>query len=113
VVPVLGTSLRQEIEDLLIRAGLRLPANRIEGTSFLTVRRILLETDAIGFRSALVAAEDERLKALPHTLISLRSVVGITTVAGRTLGPTSYELIRHMRGAVLDTERSLRRQDQG
>jgi DNA-binding transcriptional LysR family regulator len=104
VLPVLGTSLRPEVEDLLLRVGLRLPANRVECTSFLTVRRVLMQTDAVGILSALVAAEDEQLAALPASLLSLRSTVGITTVAGRTLGPTAHELRRHLRRAVAEVE---------
>ena len=107
VLPVEGTSLRPELEELLLRSGLRLPVNRVECTSFLTVRQILLQSDAIGMLSTLVVAEDARLRPLPQSLLPLRGTVGVTTVAGRTLSPTAQEFVRHLDRAVADVKRWL------
>jgi DNA-binding transcriptional LysR family regulator len=107
VLPVEGTSLRPELEELLLRSGLRLPVNRVECTSFLTVRQILLQSDAIGLLSTLVVAEDARLRPLPQSLLPLRGTVGVTTVAGRTLSPTAQEFVRHLDRAVADVKRWL------
>jgi DNA-binding transcriptional LysR family regulator len=100
VLPVAGTSLRREMEELLVSQGLRLPANRVECTSFLTVRQLLLRADAIGLLPALVAAEDPLLAPLGLPVPSLHRAVGATTAAGRTLSPAAQIMLSHLQDAV-------------
>lgn len=95
VVPVVGTWLRQELEELLASKGLGLPANRVECTSYLTLHRLIVTTDAIGLLPTLVVAEDSRMRALAQ-FSGLRQTIGVTNVAARTLTPTADELLRHL-----------------
>lgn len=107
VLPVTGTSLRREIEELLLRHGLRLPTNRVECTSFLTVHQLLLETNAIGLLPALVVAEDRLLTPLRLPMPSLHRPVGATTAAGRTINPAAQLMLSHLEYAVAHVGRIL------
>lgn len=100
IVPVAGTSLRPEMEELLLREGLSLPNNRVECTSFLVMRQVLLQTDAVALLPVLVAMEDPRLAPLQLPMHSLPSTVGVTTEAWRTLSPAAQALLSHLELAV-------------
>lgn len=95
VIPVVGTWLRQELEELLASKGLGLPVNRVECTSYLTLHRLIVTTDAIGLLPTLVVTEDARMRALAQ-FSGLRQTIGVTSVASRTLTPTAAELLRHL-----------------
>ncbi|MFF4473628.1 LysR family transcriptional regulator [Streptomyces sp. NPDC001599] len=48
MLPGAQTALRRESEELFGRHGFALPLNRVETTSFLTIRQLLLETYVVG-----------------------------------------------------------------
>jgi len=107
VLPVTETVLRQELEEVFLRAELPLPPNRVECTSILTLRELLVETDAIAALPMLIAREDEQLALLPITLEPLRRTVGVTTAAHGRLSPSAqalldqlHEVARALGGAV-------------
>lgn len=95
VIPVVGTWLRQELEELFARAGLGLPVNRVECTSYLTLHQLIVSTDTIGVLPNLVVTEDPRMRALAR-LSELRQTIGVTTVSGRALTPSAAELLRQL-----------------
>lgn len=95
VVPVRGTWLRQEFEELLARRGLGLPVNRIECTSYLTVHQLIVSTEVIGLLPALVATEDPRMQTVAR-LSGLSQTVGVTTVDGRVLPPAAQAFLAHL-----------------
>ena len=70
-------------------------ANRVECTSYLTLHRLIITTDAIGLLPTLVVAEDSRMRALAQ-FSELRQTIGVTSVAARTLTPTAAELLGHL-----------------
>ncbi|MFC9787120.1 LysR substrate-binding domain-containing protein [Rhodococcus sp. NPDC127528] len=102
ILPGTETALRRELEEFFARNGMRLPQNRVEATSFLTVRRLLLETDMIAVLPSLIARDDTRLTTLPVTLDPIGHSVGITTSAGRTLSPSAEALVRHLRQSSVE-----------
>lgn len=93
ILPGVETVLRRELEEFFARNGVALPANRVEATSFLTVRQLLLETDMIAVLPGLIARDDARLTTLPLPLDPIGHSVGITRSAGRTLSPSADALV--------------------
>ncbi|MBF6468683.1 LysR family transcriptional regulator [Nocardia beijingensis] len=93
ILPGVETSLRRELEEFFVRHGLDLPRNRVEVTSFLTVRKLLIENDFIAALPSLIAAEDSRLHALTVPLDTVGHSVGITTATTRALSPSAAALI--------------------
>ncbi|MCF2529621.1 LysR substrate-binding domain-containing protein [Yinghuangia sp. KLBMP8922] len=96
ILPLEQTTLRGELEGLFDRSGLPLPADRVECTSILTVRALLLATDMIAALPELVISGDDQLAALPVPLESVRRTVGTTLVADRTSTPAVREFLRHL-----------------
>ncbi|MEV6527617.1 LysR substrate-binding domain-containing protein [Longispora sp. NPDC051575] len=98
ILPLTQTALRQELEQVLARHGLELPADRVECTSILTMRALLVETDMIAALPGLVVSTDERLVALPVELESVRRAVGVTLLSERLLTPSAGLMLEHLRG---------------
>ncbi|SDY17947.1 DNA-binding transcriptional regulator, LysR family [Saccharopolyspora shandongensis] len=97
ILPGVETALRRELEEFFTRHGVPLPENRVECTSFLTVRHLLLETDVIAALPTLIPREDMRLTTLPVTLEHVGHSVGITLSAGRRLSPSGLALVTELR----------------
>lgn len=93
ILPGVETALRRELEEFFARNSLSLPENRVEATSFLTVRQLLLETDMVAVLPSLIPRDDVRLTTLPITLDPIGHSVGITLSAGRTLSPSASALV--------------------
>ncbi|MEW1699660.1 LysR substrate-binding domain-containing protein [Streptomyces sp. NPDC093249] len=108
ILPVEQTALRQEIGALFVDRGLSLPADRVECTSILTMRALLLQTDMVALLPELVLRDDEHLAPLPVELPSVGRTVGITEAAHRTRTPALEALLRH-----LEEEASLLRETLG
>lgn len=96
ILPGAETSLRRELEEFFVRHGLDLPRNRVEVTSFLTVRKLLIENDFVAALPSLIAAEDSRLHPISVPLDTVGHSVGITTSATRTLSPSTVALIESL-----------------
>ncbi|MER5769735.1 LysR substrate-binding domain-containing protein [Streptomyces sp. NPDC001985] len=102
ILPVEQTALRQELGALFVDRGLALPADRVECTSILTMRALLLQTDMVALLPELVLRDDEHLAALPVGLPSVGRTVGTTEAAHRTRTPALRSLLHHLdREAVL------------
>jgi len=97
VLPVQQTDLRHQFEDMLAEAGLPLPADRVECSSMMITRYLLVETDAIAVLPMLVAEHDEKLSVLPVRLPSLRHPVGLIRVADRWVSPAVQLLVAQLR----------------
>ncbi|WP_234312395.1 LysR substrate-binding domain-containing protein [Streptomyces griseus] len=108
ILPVEQTALRQELGALFVERGLSLPADRVECTSILTMRALLLQTDMVALLPELVLRDDEQLAALPVELPSVGRTVGVTEAAHRTRTPALEALLRH-----LDEEAALLRASLG
>lgn len=96
IVPGTATALRGELEQFFLRHNVTLPENRIECTSILTVRNLLLETDVIAALPLLIAADDPRIKILPLPLDSISHNVGVTRPAHYPPSPSAQALLDHL-----------------
>ncbi|MFE5548269.1 LysR substrate-binding domain-containing protein [Streptomyces sp. NPDC056534] len=96
ILPVEQTALRQELGALFSDRGLALPADRVECTSILTMRALLLQTDMVALLPELVLRADEQLAALPVELPSVGRTVGTTEAAHRTRTPALQALLHHL-----------------
>ncbi|WP_125035139.1 LysR substrate-binding domain-containing protein [Nocardioides sp. LS1] len=96
ILPLEQTSLRAELETLFVHEGLDLPTNRVECTSILTLRELLLHTDSVAALPSLIATE-QGLRPLRTKLQSIRRAVGVTTSANRPLSPATNALLAELR----------------
>jgi DNA-binding transcriptional LysR family regulator len=94
ILPGRETSLRGELEEFFARHGIPLPANRVETTSFLTVRQLLLGTDVIAALPSLITRDDNRITRLSIPLDLVGHSVGLTVSKTRRLSPAAEALIR-------------------
>ncbi|GAB7004991.1 hypothetical protein JCM18899A_24640 [Nocardioides sp. AN3] len=108
VIPVEQTTLRRELEDVFLHEGVPLPANRIECTSILTLRELLVTTDFIATLPMLIATQDDKLRVINTRLTAIRRAVGVTRPAGGPLSPAAQALLSHLsqQAAGLDPENS-------
>ncbi|MGW6455902.1 LysR substrate-binding domain-containing protein [Streptomyces sp. NPDC055078] len=97
ILPGTETALRRELEEFFIRHGVAPPANRIECTSFLTVRQLLVETHVVAALPSLIGHGDPRLARLPVPLESIGHSVGVTLPADRPPGPSARKLLATLR----------------
>jgi DNA-binding transcriptional LysR family regulator len=96
VLPGAETALRGELEQVLLRHDLPLPANRIECTSILILRSLLVETDMIAALPMLIASDDPALAILPVSLEPMSHTVGITQPAARAASPAARALLDYL-----------------
>lgn len=102
VLPVAETALRRELEAAFLREGLPLPADRVECTSILTTRHLLLHSDSIAALPELITYGEPGLCHLPIALRSISSAVGITEAADRAPSPATRALADCLRAIAAD-----------
>lgn len=102
ILPGAETALRGELEEFFVRNATELPENRVECTSFLTVRQLLVETDSVAVLPGLIGRDDPRLTTLPLSLAPIGHSVGITLPAGRPLSPSAQALLSALRSTAGD-----------
>lgn len=103
ILPVARTVLRSELEQLFLEQGVPLPVDRIECTSILTLRQLLVSTDVIAALPLFIVTQDDGLRVLPTGLGSIRRSVGVTRNTTHPPAPAADTLLRHLReeGAAL------------
>lgn len=97
IFPVTQTALRAELEAVFFQEGLPLPPDRVECTSMLTLRHLLVSTDVIAALPMFIAADDRQLRLLPTPLSSIRRSVGVTMAKDRVPSPAAAALLVHLR----------------
>jgi DNA-binding transcriptional LysR family regulator len=97
IFPVAQTALRAELEAVFFQEGLPLPADRVECTSMLTLRNLLVSTDVIAALPMFIAVDDRELRILPTALSSIRRSVGVTLPKDRAPSPAAAALLVHLR----------------
>ncbi len=97
IIPVAQTALRAELEAIFVEQGLDLPEDRVECTSMLTLRQLLVSTDTIAALPMFIATQDDAVRLLPTGLSSIRRSVGVTIGAGRPLSPAARVLLQFLR----------------
>ena len=110
-LPGTETALRGELEQTFLRADLPLPANRIECTSILTLRNLLIETDTVAALPMLIAADDSALSLLPVSLESMSHTVGVTRPAERPISPAAQALLVHLEDVAAQMRTGLTARD--
>lgn len=93
ILPGSETILRRELEEFFARHDLELPQNRIEATSFLTIRKLLMVDNFVAALPSLIAADARNLQPLAVPLDNIGHSVGITTASSRALSPSAVALI--------------------
>ncbi|WP_159537623.1 LysR family transcriptional regulator [Aeromicrobium sp. 9AM] len=101
ILPGPDTVLRGELEAYFLEQGFEVPRNRVETTSFLTARQLMLETEHVAVMPELIAREDPRISRLPISLEPIGHSVGLTLSAERQLNPASTAMIAALRNAAL------------
>ncbi|WP_326565141.1 LysR substrate-binding domain-containing protein [Amycolatopsis rhabdoformis] len=96
LLPGRPTALRDELDELFARQGIALPRNVIECSTILTMRSILIRTDAVSPMPLLVGTADEALAPLPIRLDTVPRAIGITTLVGREPSASARLLIAHL-----------------
>lgn len=97
IIPVEQTALRAELEFAFLREGASMPGNRVECTSMLTLRHLLLTTNSVAALPLFVSRTDDKLKVIDTPLRDIRRSVGVTTPADRALTPAAEALLANLR----------------
>jgi len=79
ILPVAQTQLRGELEAAFAREGVELPQNRVETTSILTLRSLIVSSKYIGVLPELIARDDRQLRLLPTPLEGVSRTVGVSS----------------------------------
>lgn len=103
-VPGRETALREELETFLRVRHRALPQDRVETTSFLTSRRLLLEADFVSVLPESIAADDPRFVFLPHPLDAVGDTVGLVYATNARLSPATQALVRALVEAAAEVE---------
>ncbi|WP_137844740.1 LysR substrate-binding domain-containing protein [Microbacterium sp. 2FI] len=97
IFPVAQTALRAELEAVFFHEGLPLPADRVECTSMLTLRNLLISTDVIAALPMFIAVDDAELRILDTPLSSIRRSVGVTMLKDRAPSAPAAAILTHLR----------------
>lgn len=103
VLPPPWASLRVKIEQTFFRHGLNPPVDIIETSSFLALSTFVQERDAAGFLARSVALHFQKqglFDVLPIEVPIELPPIGLITVRGRRLTPSSEQLIACLRLTV-------------
>jgi DNA-binding transcriptional LysR family regulator len=89
IVPVAQIALRAELERVFESQHVAFPVNRVECTSVLTLRQLLIASDMVTVLPHFVATQDPALKALSTRVLPLRRSVGVTVSTERPGSPAT------------------------
>jgi DNA-binding transcriptional LysR family regulator len=109
ILPGAQTELRRELDALFRDIDADLPDNRIDCTSLLTVRALLMETQGVAALPSTIADADPDLEVLPIELRNITRHVGVTLRASRHLSPSAAALLEHLQAAAIDLRESASR----
>ncbi|GAA4679587.1 LysR substrate-binding domain-containing protein [Gordonia humi] len=97
ILPGVETALRSELEKAFTRHAIPLPAQRVEATSYLTVRELLRATEMVAVLPSLIGRSDSNLCPLAVDLSAISHSVGLTVAADRSFSPSAAALIAALR----------------
>lgn len=92
VVPPSGTALRADLEAYLARHGQSMPRNRVETSLYLTIRRLLAESDTLAVVPRRIVADDP-VRVLPVELDGVSTTLGVTRMRERRLSPAAQHFM--------------------
>ncbi|MEU0463843.1 LysR substrate-binding domain-containing protein [Amycolatopsis sp. NPDC006131] len=93
ILPGPGTQLRLALDTEFSSRALPPPADLIECSTFLTIREILLATDAVAPLPLLIARRDEHLAVLPTPLAGVAASMGVAQLADASVGENARALL--------------------
>ena len=96
ILPVSQTRLRSEIEQVFLRHDIPLPQNRVECTSILTLRSLMLASPYVAALPQLIASADLALALLPINLEGVSRTVGVSQRKQSAVAPTHGEFVHHL-----------------
>lgn len=105
IVPVEGTALRRELEQVFLSQALPWPEDRVECTSALTLRRLILDRDCVAALPELVAVDDDSLAIVSPRDVDLSHLarpVGVSRVRDRWVPPAVEAFVDELRAAAGD-----------
>jgi DNA-binding transcriptional LysR family regulator len=102
VIPGTESALRREVEQLFARHAMALPDNRVEASSWLVVRQLVLGSDFVAALPGSIEFCEPGLRALPVSVGPMGHSVGITTATGQVLSPSANALIRRLQDAATE-----------
>jgi molybdate transport repressor ModE-like protein len=100
IMPSSEARLRGELEVFFGEQGIELPVNRVETTSFLALRHLLLTTDSIAAVSTSILNTIDGAVSLGPSLDLVSHSVGITLSASRPLTPAAAKMIEVLQELV-------------
>ena len=100
ILPLPPARLRNELDEVFALEGLDLPSDIIECSTILTLRSILLETDAIAPLPTLIGLRDELLDMLPTPLDTIPRAIGVTLPADRSVSSNARLLVEALRATA-------------
>jgi DNA-binding transcriptional LysR family regulator len=109
ILPGTETELRRELEEVFGRSALPLPTDRVECTSILTVRQLLIETDMVAALPMLIAHDDSRVTVLSVSLEPMSHTVGLTLPADRSASPSAAALLGRLQAVAAEMRKSVSR----
>jgi DNA-binding transcriptional LysR family regulator len=104
IFPIEQTALRTELETALLAEGVDIPANRVECTSMLTLRHLMISTDSIAALPLFILRNDTALREIDTRLRAIRRSVGATLPADRPRTPATTALLEHLRAAAAELD---------
>ncbi|HTW17647.1 MAG TPA: LysR substrate-binding domain-containing protein [Nocardioides sp.] len=107
IFPIAQTVLRAELEETFIAEGAKIPENRVECTSILTLRHLLITTDSIAALPLLISHNDPELAAIRTDLPLIPRSVGVTMPGDRQRTPAAEALLQHLRASARDLASTL------
>jgi DNA-binding transcriptional LysR family regulator len=108
ILPLRPTQLRTELDEVFALQGVDLPTDVIECSTILTLRSILLETDAIAPLPTLIGLRDELLDMLPTPLDTVPRAIGVTLPADRSVSGSARLLVDALRSTATQIADELR-----
>ncbi|MCX4538235.1 LysR substrate-binding domain-containing protein [Streptomyces sp. NBC_01669] len=93
ILPDAEARLRGELEQFFSTRGIEMPANRVETTSYLAVRHLVLTTDSIAALSNSIHEGLPDVVRLGPSLELASHSVGITLAASRGLTPAASAMV--------------------
>lgn len=97
ILPVEATALRSELERVFLAADAPLPANRVECTSILTLRQLLVTGNAIAALPRFIADRDAELQVIDVDLPEVSRAVGVAVPESRPVLAGPAALLKELR----------------
>lgn len=104
ILPDQQTSLRQEIDQVFVNGGIPIPPHRVECTSFLIVKSLLVRSRYVAALPYMLTAPDPELSVLDTELPGVSRTVGVTRRRQTVLTAHCQEFLQHIEWAAVKSQ---------